>query len=83
MLIVNIEKAKKIGHDLRREKRNNFFAPYDKIIQLNIPGQESQRQEAEAKRVLIRASDAKCQADIDAAITPEEIKQALESFVDA
>jgi len=68
---------------MRRKKAQDFFAPYDRIIELNIPGQEQKRAEAEAKRAIIRQNDATCQAAIDAASNPDEIKQALESFVDA
>lgn len=83
MILINIEKAKNIGNQERRLKAQQFFAPYDRVIELNIPGQEEQRAQAEAKRATIRANDAICQTAIDAATTTDEIKQALESFVDA
>lgn len=83
MIVIDINKAKEIANDMRRKKAQDFFAPYDRMIELNIPGQEEQRAQAEAKRAIIRQNDATCQAAIDAATTPEQIKQALESFVDA
>lgn len=82
MITVNMEKAKQIGNDVRRAKAQNFFAPYDRIIELNIPGQEEQRAQAEAKRASIRLSDAACQAAIDAATNTDEIETALNNFVE-
>lgn len=81
MITLNMEKAKKIGHELRRTKAQEYFAPYDKIILLNIPGQEAQRAEAEVKRTDIRNADATCQIKIDSATTSQEITQALNEFV--
>ena len=81
MIKINIEKAKAIGHDKRRAKAQEMFAPYDKIIELNIPGQEEKRAEAEAQRVIIREKDSACQVAIDAATNPDQIKAALDSFV--
>lgn len=75
MIIVNIDKAKAIGHDMRREKRAEEFAPLDEIIMKRIPG--TAEAEAEAARQAIRDKYAAVQAQIDAAVTPEEIKVAL------
>lgn len=72
MIIVNLDKAKAIGHDIRREERAKEFAPLD--IQATIPAKAA---EAEAARQVIRDKYAAIQADIDAATTPEEIKSAL------
>lgn len=72
MIIVNIDKAKAIGHDIRREERAKEFAPLD--IQATIP---AKAQEAEAARQVIRDKYAAIQAEIDGATTPEEIKSAL------
>lgn len=83
MITVNIDKAKNIGNEMRRKKAQDFFAPYDRVIELNIPGQKEQRAQAEAKRAIIRQNDAACQVAIDAATTTDQIQQALESFVDA
>ena len=83
MIIVDMNKAKDIGNQMRREKAQSYFAHYDRIIELNIPGQEEKRAEAEVKRAIIRQKDAVCQTAIDAATIAEQIKQALESFVDA
>jgi hypothetical protein len=75
MITVNIDKAKAIGHNIRREKRAEEFAPLDEIIMKRIPG--TAEAEAEAARQAIRDKYAVVQAQIDAAATPEEIKVAL------
>ena len=76
MIVINLDKAKAIGHDMRRAARAEEFAPYDKIIAAQIPGQSAT--DAEAARAAIRAKYADMQAAIDAAIAPDEIKAALE-----
>ncbi len=72
MIRVNIEKAKAIGHDIRREERAKEFAPLD--IKATIP---SEAAAAEAARQAIREKYAVIQSGIDAAQTPDEIKAAL------
>jgi hypothetical protein len=76
MIIVNIDKAKAIGHEIRRKKREKEFAPLDEVIMKRIPG--TAEQEAEAARQAVRDKYAVVQSNIDAAATPEEIKAALE-----
>lgn len=76
MIVININKAKAIAHDMRRSARAEEFAPYDKIISAQIPGQGSEQ--AEAARANIRAKYATMQQAIDAASTTDEIKAALE-----
>lgn len=75
MIIVNIDKAKAIGHEIRREKRAEEFAPLDEVIMKRIPG--TAEAEAEAARQAIREKYATIQEQIDAAATPNEIKAAL------
>lgn len=77
MIVVNMDKAKTIGHDIRREKRAEEFAPYDEVIAKRIPG--TAEAEAEAARQAIRDKYAAIQAQINSASTPEEIKDALEA----
>lgn len=72
MIRVNLDKAKAIGHDIRREERAKEFAPLD--IKATIP---SEAAAAEAARQAIRDKYAVIQNEIDAAQTPEEIKAAL------
>ncbi len=75
MIIVNIDKAKAIGHEIRRANREKEFAPLDTVIMKQIPGKDAQA--AEAERQVIRDKYAAIQAEIDAAATPDEIKVAL------
>ena len=62
MIVVNLNKAKSIAHDLRREARSKEFAPLD--IKATIP---SEAASAEAARQAIREKYAAIQLDIDAA----------------
>jgi hypothetical protein len=75
MIVVNVDKAKTIGHEIRREKRAEEFAPLDEVIMKRIPG--TAEAEAEAARQVIRDKYAAIQTQIEAAATPEEIKAAL------
>ncbi len=77
-IIINLEKAKAIGHNIRRQKRAEEFAPYDDVIAKQIPGKYT-AEEAEAKRQEIRFKYALIQDVIDGANTPDEIKAALEN----
>jgi len=72
---IDLDRAKAIGHDLRRANRNAEFAPHDKVISLQIPG--VQRDAAEAARAAIRARYIIIESAIDAATTTDEIKEAL------
>jgi hypothetical protein len=75
VITINIDKAKAIGHDMRRAARAEEFKPHDEVIMKQIPGADAQI--AEAARQAIREKYAAIQADIDAATTPDEIKQVL------
>ena len=72
---VDLDKAKAIGHDLRRKQRNAAFAPLDDLIAKQIFCVDFT--EVEAKRQAIRDKDKEVQQLIDAAETPEQIKAAL------
>jgi hypothetical protein len=73
-LIVDVTKAKAIGHNMRRSAREEEFKPYDDAIAKQIPGQMDG---AEVARQVIRDKYAVIQAQIEAAASPEEIKAAL------
>lgn len=73
-LIVDVTKAKAIGHDMRRAARAEEFKPFDEAIAKQIPGAADG---AEAQRQAIREKYAAIQVEIDAAATPDEIKAAL------
>ena len=72
MITINIEKAKGIAHDKRREARSAEFAPLD--IKATIP---SEATAAEAARQAVREKYAAMQVAIDSAITIDEIKAAM------
>lgn len=71
-IVIDVNKAKAIGHDMRRAARSAEFAPLD--IKATIP---SEANAAEAARQAVREKYATIQAQIDAATTPDEIKVAL------
>ena len=75
MIVINLDKAKTIGHDIRRAARADEFASYDKIIAAQIPGQSAT--DAETARAAIRAKYVVMQMAIDAAVSPDEIKASL------
>lgn len=75
-IVIDVNKAKAIGHDMRRSARAEEFKPYDEAIAKQIP---SQVEGAEAARQAIREKYAAIQTQIDAATTPDEIKAALEA----
>ena len=75
MITINVEKAKQIAHDMRRQARAAEFAPHDDAIAKRLPG--TVEADAEAARAAIRAKYADMQVAIDAAATPDEIKVAL------
>jgi hypothetical protein len=72
MITINIDKAKTIAHDKRREARSAEFAPLD--IKATIP---SEATAAEAARAIIRTKYATMQTTINSASTLEEIKAAM------
>jgi len=74
---VDLNKAKDIGHDIRRTQREAEFAPFDEIIAKQIPGLDAT--EAEANRQAIREKYALIQDAIDIAEDPDTIKLALEA----
>ena len=74
MIVINIDKAKVVAHDMRRAARAEEFKPYDDAIAKQIPGQA---EGAEAARQAIREKYAAMQTAIDAASTIDEIKAAM------
>lgn len=72
MIVININKAKTIAHDKRREARSAEFAPLD--IKATIP---SEATAAETARQAVRDKYAAMQAAIDAASTADEIKAVM------
>lgn len=75
MITINMDKAKVVAHNLRREKREEEFAPLDEIIMKRIPGQSFDS--VEQQRQLIRDKYAVMQDAINAAQDPQELKNIL------
>ena len=78
MIVINIDKAKGIAHDIRRAKRAEEFAPHDEVIMKQIPGNDAV--EAEAARQAIRDKYAQIQTDIDSAPGVNEIKFVIDNI---
>lgn len=74
-VVVNLTKAKAIAHNVRRELRAKEFAPLDEIIAKQIPGNDYAA--IEQQRQTVRDKYAVVQTNIDAATTPEQLKQIL------
>ena len=72
MITINIDKAKEIAHDKRRQARSAEFAPLD--IKATIP---SEATAAEAARAALRAKYTTMQTAIDVATTTEQIKAVM------
>lgn len=72
MIIINIDKAKTIAHNKRREARSAEFAPLD--VKVTIP---SEATAAETARQAVRDKYVIMQTAIDAAATTDEIKAAI------
>ena len=77
MIVINLDKAKNIAHDMRRAARAEEFKPHDEIIAKRIPG--ISETEAEASRQMIREKYAIMQDVINAATSTDELKAALET----
>lgn len=75
MIVINLNKAKNICHDKRREARTKEFAPLD--IQATIP---FMAEEAETKRELIRQKYQIMQTEIDSASNLDALKSILNTL---
>ena len=78
MITVNLNKAKTISHDKRRDARAKEFAPLDEVIMKQIPGNDATV--AEATRQVIRDKYATIQTNIDAATTVDELKSIVDTL---
>ena len=75
MIIINIDKAKTIVHDIRRAARSAEFAPLD--LKATIP---SEAVAAESARQAVREKYTEVQASINAAADVAELKQIVEQL---
>jgi hypothetical protein len=71
MITIDINKAKTISHNIRRQKRAEEFEPLDQLIMKQIPGTDVQSVEAE--RQTIRDKYATIQTTIDEAENSNEL----------
>lgn len=69
MITINVDKAKGIAHDIRRQARSAEFAPLD--VKATIP---SEAAAAETARQAVREKYAEVQAQIDSATGVAELK---------
>lgn len=76
MIKVNLDKAKEIAHDKRREARAEEFKQLD--IRATIPAMAV---EAEAKRQEVREKYAEMQTAIDKSVTDIEIKEVISNII--
>ena len=74
----DLNRAKKIAHRKRRNRRYNQFVPHDDVISKAIPGTATDT--AEASRVGIRSTYASMQTEIDACSTIDEIHAILQKY---
>jgi len=81
MITVNLNKAKTISHDKRRDARAKEFAPLDEVIMKQIPGNDATA--AEAARQVIRDKYATIQTNIDDATTVDELKTIVDTLESA
>lgn len=72
---INLNKAKEISHNIRREKRTKEFEPLDNLIAKKILG--TNETQIEEQRQEIRDRYAEMQIQIDQAQSPEELKSIL------
>ena len=72
MITVDMTKARAIAHEKRRQARAEEFAPLD--IKATIP---AEAEAAEAARQVVRDKYATMQEQMDAATTPEELKEIM------
>lgn len=75
MIVINVDKAKGIAHEVRRAKRAEEFAPLD--VKATIPSEATAAEEA---RAVIRAKYATIQSNIDAAADVATLKTIVEQL---
>ena len=73
----DLDRAKKIAHRKRRNRRYNQFAPHDAVVSTAIPGTADA---AEASRVGIRSTYAAMQTEINACSTVDEVYAILQKY---
>lgn len=79
MITINLDQAKTIAHDIRRQRRAEEFQPLDEVIMKQIPGTDVQA--VEAQRQVIRDKYAMVQTNIEQSQTVEELTAILNSSI--
>ena len=79
MITININKAKVMAHDKRRDARAKEFAPLDDIIMKQIPGNDYVA--TEALRQAVRDKYAAMQIEIDSANNVSSLKASIASVL--
>lgn len=79
VVAIDINKAKEITHDKRREARAGEFKPLDEAITINIANHYKVA-EIEAERQTVRDKYAEIQNSIDSSTTTDELKEILDSL---
>ena len=77
-IVIDIDKAKAITHDVRRAAREKEFQPLDAVIMKQIPGNDAAV--AEEDRAAIRAKYAEVQAAVDAAEDVTTLKTIIDGL---
>jgi hypothetical protein len=77
MITINLDKARTISHDLRRQRRAEEFAPLDEVIMKQIPGTDVQA--VEAQRQAVRDKYAVLQSNIDSAEDPDALLAVIQN----
>ena len=78
MIVINVDKAKGIAHEVRRVKRAEEFAPLDEQIMKQLPGTDAAA--VEAQRQAIRDKYAAVQTTIDSAADVASLKTVVDSL---
>lgn len=78
-VIINLDKAKEITHNKRREVRAIEFKPLDEEITINI-ADSKKIADIESKRVIVREKYAILQTEIDNSKSEESLKIILNNL---
>ena len=80
MLVINMNKAKEIAHDIRRKARQEEFAPLDEAITINIVNSTAVA-ELEEQRQVVKNKYATIQTNIDNSTDVTALKTIVEGLV--
>jgi hypothetical protein len=78
MITINLDRAKTISHEIRRQRRAEEFEPLDQVIMRQIPGTDIQA--VEAQRQAIRDRYAVVQTTIDSAQDSDQLLTIIQTL---